>query len=44
MVISCPHLRVVLGLRLEEVFLMARVKLYMVDLMGILIIRDNWAA
>jgi hypothetical protein len=36
MVTSCPLLRVVLGLRLEGLFLMARVKLYGVDLMGMM--------
>jgi len=41
MVTSCPLLRVVLDLRLERLFLMAKVKLYVVDLIGILIIPDT---
>jgi len=36
MVTNCYLLKAVLGLRLEGLFLMARVKLYGVDLMGMM--------
>jgi hypothetical protein len=36
MVTSCSFLRVILGLRLEGFLLMVRVKLYVVDLMGMM--------
>ena len=36
MVTGYPLLRIVLGLRLEGLFLMVRVKLYVVDLMGMM--------